>query len=482
MIDGCTKFVISHEDAAYAAFCERWHAATGELWDGLRVNITPETIAPAALAAMPAWWTETPERWTLVVAHRFCMTTARNRGTHALIFEQDCIFCDDFRERFHAIAQGIAATPQPWDMLYLGGWATEGVRGHGKTANGLFYRTYGVLLLHAYAVHRDALAAAMDWIDEPDWPHYHAVDDRMAAFQRDCETLVPVEGWLCGQQAGWSVLRNEERPERWHHFKTDYGVSENPTPYDGTIKQFVISCDDRRYDKFMKRVPDCLERRGFTRVNITPENTELDIPFWWCEPPRRYALLQAILTALKTAYRDGCDCLLMEDDCVFKPDFESRYKTFMDDLPTDEDHWDMAFLGGQLLATEFYPVMGVKENPHVLYAKNVHRNHAWVCHWATIPRLVEWLEEENWPCAQTIDSRIGYLQMQDDFRVYIPKAGWMCGQAAGKSSLVDIPFPERWWSFTEPDFTEEKKRWRHFCRLQKVYNLFRFLLKFFMRK
>ena len=222
--------------------------------------------------------------------------------------------------------------------------------------------------------------------------------------------------------------------------------------------KFIISIDDARYASFMQRAIEAFgEDPGFTRISITPDDLKEPVPDWWQSPPRRWALVQAIRTALQTALDAGEDCEIFEDDCIFVDDFVKKREDFLKVVPDD---WDMAYLGGQLLAVEYYPPQLI--NDQVFLAKNVHRNHAWICRNRSIQRLINWLDEPKWFNRHTCDWRIGYLQMRPDFHVYIPKDGWLCGQGENHSQLDGQEYPDRWWPFTVEGVAEELKRWNEF--------------------
>ncbi|MDO4585000.1 MAG: hypothetical protein Q4D62_12955 [Planctomycetia bacterium] len=230
--------------------------------------------------------------------------------------------------------------------------------------------------------------------------------------------------------------------------------------------KFVLSIENERFTSFCQRANEAFgEETAFTRINITPENLPVEKPKWWVGADDRWALTQAILTALKQAQEAGEDCEIYEDDCIFAPDFATKRAAMLADVP---DNWDMIYFGGQLLARQFYPLQEIDGNETVLLCKNAHRNHAWICRSSSISRLTAWLETPYWPCTQTCDWRIGYLQMQDDFHVYIPKTGWICGQGANHSQLDHVDYPDRWWHFTEPEATEEKALWEAFSIAQKT--------------
>lgn len=229
--------------------------------------------------------------------------------------------------------------------------------------------------------------------------------------------------------------------------------------------KFVLSIHDSLFSSFNQRAIEAFgASEFFTRIQITPENLPVPKPSWWIGAEDRWAVTQALLQALKQAQSAGEDCEIYEEDCVFSETFEEVRSALLVNVPAD---WDMIYLGGQLLALNFYPLQEIEGNETVLLCKNAHRNHAWICRKESVSRVIDWLESPDWPCHQTCDWRLGYLHMQDDFHVYVPKSGWICGQGPGLSSLDHCEYPERWWHFTEPEKTQENERIQAFNASQK---------------
>ena len=220
--------------------------------------------------------------------------------------------------------------------------------------------------------------------------------------------------------------------------------------------KFILSIDNERYNRFMTRFQEAFkEPTEITKIGYTPDTLPVPVPRWWQTAPARWALVQGDLFALCTAYEAGEDCELYEDDCVFRKDYLERRNTFLNNLPDD---WDMAFQGGQILARNYYPLRAVDGNDHVLRTQSAHRNHAWICRHTFIPTVLDWYNKPLWPGRHTWDWRMVYLHTNPEYHIYIPKAGWLCGQGSGTSSLEGITYPERWWHYTEPECTEEIKR------------------------
>lgn len=227
---------------------------------------------------------------------------------------------------------------------------------------------------------------------------------------------------------------------------------------------FIISHDDTRFQICRDRLPPDFPKDSVVRVNVTPESNAAPIPTWWEVPPVTWAVIQAHVQCLRRAYEAGEDAIIFEHDVIFAADFSERYPIFMKNLP---DHWDMAYLGGQLLATHIYPEM--KIDAHVVLAKNVHRAHAYIARHRSIPRILEWFAEACWPGPQVVDWRYGYLHMQEDFYVYIPACDWLCGQGEGYSDPEKQYYPDRWWYFTEPKKSEENAFIDHWMQTRQTF-------------
>lgn len=138
------------------------------------------------------------------------------------------------------------------------------------------------------------------------------------------------------------------------------------------------------------------------------------------------------LSNWKTAIADDLDSvLILEDDCVFAPDFPARARQFVDAVPDD---WDMIYFGGQHLNHDTIPP--VRVNEHVIRGRNVNRTHAYAIRRDMMQRCVDELGKP-WPQQMPVnrynfDFRLG--QLQEGRNVYCPTQ-WLCGQAAGTSDV-----------------------------------------------
>lgn len=211
------------------------------------------------------------------------------------------------------------------------------------------------------------------------------------------------------------------------------------------MKVFILSCDDKRFEDLLSRLPKSIQEPE--RICVTPENVG-EVPDWFEAPADRWCITKATTTALEKALECNEDCLYFEDDAIFRDDFEKWYPLLLDALPED---WNQLFLGGQLGldGEQHKPVISTKL---LREASCVHRNHAVLTNKNCLRRVIDWyLSEEAWGSKHTCDWRQLYLHRQSDFHVYIPAMGWLVGQGGGESILDCRTYPDRWWDFTMPE-------------------------------
>lgn len=111
------------------------------------------------------------------------MKTALDNNQNAIVFEDDLIFCEDFKERLQIIEDWTEQNP--WDVFWLGGtfhspayWHTIG---HNRelpqchctlgrdcvpTADPRIMRTYGAFCTYAYIVNIKSLEKVLNLLDE----------------------------------------------------------------------------------------------------------------------------------------------------------------------------------------------------------------------------------------------------------------------------------------------------------------------------
>lgn len=112
------------------------------------------------------------------------MQTALDKGKHAFVMEDDCVFCSDFQERMKIVDEFLK--DKDWNIFWLGGtyhtnpawWHKEG---HSedlpqcdctlgvdavKTEDKRFVQTYGCFSTHCYIVNHKFLPFLLEYLED----------------------------------------------------------------------------------------------------------------------------------------------------------------------------------------------------------------------------------------------------------------------------------------------------------------------------
>ena len=131
--------------------------------------------------------------------------------------------------------------------------------------------------------------------------------------------------------------------------------------------------------------------------------------------------------------------VVFEDDAVFRPDFPALAAAFLTTVPDD---WDMIYLGGQHLRGKWTDLPdGLRR------AFNVNRTHAYIVRATDRSRAAYWRLCSVQPATgqrSHVDYVFGELQETGALTAYCP-AQWLCGQAAGTSTITGKTEGERYW-------------------------------------
>lgn len=181
---------------------ERWVAADG-------ANIDP-----------PSWWKDSPGAYGCYVSHLRLLERCLSEETDAIVFEDDCIFCDDFAGRLITFLEHV---PDDWEMLYLGGQHLLPP----KQVNEHVVLCSNVNRTHAYLVRKgQAMRKAYKHVAEhikPSKRKQH-IDYLYGSLQEagGIKAYGPMSPWLCGQAADPSdVTPKIPRPQPlwWNQFR-----------------------------------------------------------------------------------------------------------------------------------------------------------------------------------------------------------------------------------------------------------------------
>jgi len=166
------------------------------------------------------------------------------------------------------------------------------------------------------------------------------------------------------------------------------------------------------------RTPECVD------------GLEMEPPPFWRSQPNAYGILRAHLAIYHTCLCLGVKrALILEDDCVFCPDFSQKVTDWLAKVPDD---WDMVYLGGNHCQLPW------RVDDNVLQGTGINAAHAYGITSLGMMKLFralqvfpKLLKDSN--CH--IDTLCVTLQDLGKIRAYSP-LHWFAGQAAGNSDRV----------------------------------------------
>ena len=179
----------------------------------------------------PPWWRAGNGAWGCMSSHFHIAQrhlTNGNKG-HLLLFEDDCVFSEDFAERLPKIMEEVG---DDWDMLYFGGqhqhlqfnklpWrnadnkevinAHNLCRTHAFAVNKRFVGHYQSYIIDAFKYHKQ------DGQKIDKWTHFDHHLGRL--HQRRQKKILAVQPWICGQAEGQSWTTGARVRENWWTIK-----------------------------------------------------------------------------------------------------------------------------------------------------------------------------------------------------------------------------------------------------------------------
>lgn len=204
------------------------------------------------------------------------------------------------------------------------------------------------------------------------------------------------------------------------------------------MKIYCLNVDSAtaRYESFMGGFPyktlGCFERwRAKTPEDVT-------VPEWFRYRPAYYANAVNFIEMFEACAGGTENFLIFEDDCIFRPDFDTRYKEFLEEVPED---WDYLNFGPGHMQTKLFPPVQVSEN--ILRVRFNYGTHAVMVTPKGAKKCAEQLKKEPWGCVHIPDHQLGLLFLDPDFKAYAPIVSY-CGQRGGMSSLTLQNEPEKW--------------------------------------
>jgi len=135
-------------------------------------------------------------------------------------------------------------------------------------------------------------------------------------------------------------------------------------------------------------------------------------PATWPYSTGHYGCLQSHLAVLRLARENEIPAILIfEDDCVFDPEFNQKFVSYMKQVPTD---WDVLLFGGR----HFEEPIQISDN--VARAKKTYLTHAYAVNRRVYNVLIELCERGQ----GAIDDHTATLQKDSDCYCFVPDLIW----------------------------------------------------------
>lgn len=130
-----------------------------------------------------------------------------------LLFEDDCIFADDFGARYDEF---LAEVPTDWDLLNFGCYQVDTLLYPPVQVAPHVLRPKFGMKLHALQITPAGAAKILAKLAESPWGCKHISSQQIARLYLDPTFVVycPIANFV-GQAAGWSDIANRDEPERW---------------------------------------------------------------------------------------------------------------------------------------------------------------------------------------------------------------------------------------------------------------------------
>jgi len=364
-------------------------------------------------------------------SHLGCVRKALREGCERiLILEDDATFCDSFEFKAERFIENL---PTDWELAFFGG---EHRQRPYRIESGLV-RPISTDRLHAYALSRSGMEKLETiWSkghrDHCDW----ALNRHLSEFK-----VYAHEKWLVGQRGGVSDINGQDKSiDFFQNLKFLGEGTEFKSPFE---KTFVINLKSRpeRLEAFKSRCPKWMKYEVFSAIDAD----KIAIPDWWKAGGGAFGCYRSHLAIIERCFSDGVESvLILEDDVIFRDQFEDRLDRFMSDI---QSNWEQAYLGGQMLAEQQFPPKRFSSESFIPY--NVNRTHAYAVHRSGFEKLYKHFLNTPFPpnsdgSPSHIDHHMGHLHEIGGIKVRIP-GEWMCGQASGLSSINGRINPESYW-------------------------------------
>lgn len=202
---------------------------------------------------------------------------------------------------------------------------------------------------------------------------------------------------------------------------------------------FLISLPERR-DSAIRRLYDVGPVAEDVVFITAFRGDVIGVPSWWRAGGGAWGCYTSHLHALHRVWQSGAErALIVEDDVIFAPDFQSKLSLLMENVPED---WGQLYLGGQFRGqTE-------QINKYVLRPSRINRTHAYAVTRSAIPSILRHLTEYEGFLKEGqvfhIDHHYEEAHAKRAWGVYAP-TWWLCGQGETHSAVNGRLEWPRWW-------------------------------------
>jgi hypothetical protein len=221
-------------------------------------------------------------------------------------------------------------------------------------------------------------------------------------------------------------------------------------------KSYVINLPFKtdRLESFQKSVPKIL---GEIEVWPAVHGDSIKHPDCWSSGNGSWGCLRSHLQILEHAYQyqDEIESyLVLEDDAIFRPDFDELFPQVMEEL--NQHEWEMCYFGGQILHESQHPPQKISQNLYRPY--NVNRTHCFALHRRGYEKVYRHLMNLPYEDAFHIDHHLGRLHESGTLAVYC-SGKWIVGQDSGSSNISGKHNSAEWWVDPEK-YAVETRKWQ----------------------
>lgn len=205
-------------------------------------------------------------------------------------------------------------------------------------------------------------------------------------------------------------------------------------------KAFVINLDSRtdRLEEFFRQVDSLDLDFVFERLPAV-DGIKIPKPSWYWPPRGAWGCFLSHLFAILKAASSGAEnVLIVEDDCVFREDFKKNFEICLSELPIN---WDMFYIGGEHIETEYCPP--VQTDYFIAKASSVNLTTGYLLNKSAYNTVLskifdfdrfKYNPNTKLNCIQHVDRQFASMAREGLLNVY-SAVPWLVGQDSGVSDV-----------------------------------------------